>query len=44
MAIGLYTGRVKACSMRDSSTWLQSMTALMSGTARKEGLSRRVVQ
>ena len=30
--------------MRDSSTWLQSITALMSGTARNEGFSRKVVQ
>ena len=39
--MGLYAGRVKACWMRDSSTWLQSMTALMSGTARKDGFSRQ---
>ena len=43
-AIGLYAGRVYACSIRDSSTWLQSMTALMSGTARKEASSRSTDQ
>ena len=39
-AIGLYAGRVNARAMRDSSTWLQSMTALISGTARNDGFSR----
>ena len=37
-AIGLYALIGKAASIRDSSTWLQSITARISGTARKDGI------
>ena len=43
-AIDRYAGRVNACSMRASGTWLHSMTALISGTARNDGFSRNVRQ
>ena len=44
IAMGLYAGRVNACSIRDSSTWLQSMTALISASARKDGFCRNTDQ
>ena len=44
IAAGLYCGRVKACWTRASRTPLRSMTSLMAGSDRNDGLSRSTLQ